>query len=393
MPHQDVLYSGLKRAGYRLGSVGKWHVNDALDPTAFGCDRYVPLGAYRAYREKIGLPMKAESSNYLVPLAATDSVPVEQSRPHFLADRCIEILEEFAGSDDPFFLRLDFHGPHHPMVVPEPYASMYNAGSIPPWPNYDDPLDEKPAVQRIKARHWGTDRMTWEDWQPLVAKYFGEISLLDYEMGRVLNRLDGLGLAENTLVVVTSDHGDTMGAHKIWNKDYTMYEENYRVPFVVRWPSVIAPASVCNEYTIHFLDLTPTLLEVAGAPLPDGLHGRSLRPCFEADGTTRPRRAFCEFHGCHMGLYSIRSVRTDRFKYVFNPNDIDELYDLKNDPYEMENRAELSETRETLIEMRKLMVEEMKRTEDHLYNEWVVYWLTGDMHEATAAPGRTRSTW
>jgi hypothetical protein len=81
--------------------------------------------------------------------------------------------------EHPFLIRLDFHGPHPPMVIPEPYASMYDPKFIPPHPNFDDPLTGKPAVQRIKRKHWGSEHMTWADWQPLIARYHGEVSLPD----------------------------------------------------------------------------------------------------------------------------------------------------------------------------------------------------------------------
>ena len=393
-PDQDVLYSGLKSAGYRIGSIGKWHVNHHIDPTGFGADRYVSLADYASYRRELGIPFPPESNNYVTPVSPVDPVPVEHCRPAFLADRTIDTIDTFsAGSDRPFFVRLDFHGPHAPTVTPEPYASMYDPASIEPWSNFDDPLDGKPAVQRIKLRHWHTDTMSWSDWQPMVAGYYGEISLIDHQIGRVLAHLERAGLADNTMVIFTADHGDTMGAHHIWNKDYTMYDGIYRVPFIVRWPGRVAPGSRSSEYIHHFLDLTPSLLEVAGAPVPDRLHGLSLLPLLSGERQERLREAFCEFHGCHMGLYTCRMLQTDRYKYVFNTNDIDELYDHETDPGELANLAEDPAHSETLADLRRRLVDWMRRTGDDLYNEWVVHYLTGDLAEAARAPGRMNTPW
>jgi arylsulfatase A-like enzyme len=393
-PAADILASSLRGAGYRLGYVGKWHVNSHKDPADFGFEQYVSLGDYSTYRRQLGVPFPPESNNYLLPTAGVDPIPVENCRAAFLADNAIRMMGEFSrDKEHPFFIRLDFHGPHPPMVIPEPYASMYDPRSIPPHPNFDDPLTGKPAVQRIKRKHWGTEHMSWADWQPLIARYYGEVSLIDAQVARVLQKLEQIGQQDNTVVIYLSDHGDTMGAHKIWNKDYTMYDEIYRVPLIVRWPGVIKPGSRCDTYVHHCLDLAPTLLEVAGAEVPDGLDGRTLVPLLRGQKQERPREAFCEFHGCHMGLYTIRMLQTDRFKYIFHVNDVDELYDHENDPYELHNVAEDPNYASDLRELKHRMVDWMARTKDHLYNEWIVHWLTGDVQLASKAPGRMNTPW
>ena len=391
---KDILSPGLKSAGYRLGYVGKWHVNHHKDPMAFGYDRYVSLGDYKKYRDDLGIPFPPEVNNYVIPQSAVDDVPVEHCRPAFLVTQTMEIMEGFCQEGEhPFFIRVDFHGPHMPNVIPEPYASMYDPEDIPPHPNFADDLNGKPAVQAIKRRHWGTDKMSWEDWQPLVSRYFGEITLIDDQIGRLLEHLDQLNLTNDTLVIFTTDHGDTMGAHKIWNKDYTMYDEIYRIPMVMRWPGVIAPKGQCDAYVHHFLDLTPTLLEVAGSNVPTDLHGQTMLPLMKGEQQQRLREAFCEFHGCHMGLYTIRMLQTDRFKYVFHTNDIDELYDHENDSAELHNLAENPDYADVLADVRLRMVDWMAKTKDHLYNEWVVYYLTGDLERARQAPGRMNTPW
>jgi arylsulfatase A-like enzyme len=390
----DILTSGLRRAGYRLGYVGKWHVNTHKDPRAFGFEQYVSLGDYAAYRKQLGIPFPRESNNYLGPAAGVDPIAVEHCRAAFLTDNALRMLDEFSQDNEhPFFIRLDFHGPHPPMVIPEPYASMYDPASIHPHPNFDDPLTGKPAVQSIKRRHWGTESMTWEDWQPMLARYYGEVSLIDAQVARVLDTLEQTGAQDNTIVIFLTDHGDTMGAHKIWNKDYTMYDEIYRVPLIIHWPGVTLPGSRCDTYVHHCLDLVPTLLEMAGGEPPNGLDGQTLVPLLKDDEQDRPREAFCEFHGCHMGMYTIRMLQTDRYKYIFHTSDIDELYDHQSDPYELSNVAQDPDYAPDLKELKHRMVAWMDRTKDHLYNEWIVYWLTGDMQLAARAPGRTGTPW
>ncbi len=392
-PGEDLLANALKASGYRLGYVGKWHVSKQ-EPPVFGYDRYVSLGDFVDFRRDKSLPLPEEFFDYTKQVCARDPADPEYSRPAFLADNAIRIIEDLQG-DAPFFVRLEFHGPHFPNVVPEPYFSMYPPTDIPPWPNASDNLEGKPSVQRIKQRHWRTENLPWSEWQKLIAAYWGEISLIDAQIGRVCDALDRMGLADNTLVVCTTDHGDTIGAHGICNKDYTMYEEIYHVPMVLRWPGVIAAQSSTQAYTHHFLDLFATFVELSGAPLPEPCHGRSLLDVMAGEPfEDRPREAFCEFHGSHMGLYSMRLLTDDDFAYIYHTNDIDEFYDRRNDPHQLTNLAENPGVHAaTLNDMKRRMVGHMARTDDHIWNEWTVDWLTHNPELMAAAPGRRKTKW
>lgn len=106
-----------------------------------------------------------------------------------------------------------------------------------------------------------------------------------------------------------------------------------------------------------------------------------------------PEEAFCEFHGSHMGLYSIRLLRNRRYSYIYHTNDIDEPYDHATDPHQLRNLAEEPSARSVLDNMRRRLVNSMARTEDHLYNEWTVMWLTNDEQLALEAPGRRSTKW
>ncbi|NJN81897.1 MAG: cytochrome P450, partial [Caldilineaceae bacterium] len=192
-PEADILASGLAEQGYRLGYVGKWHVNLEKDPTAFGFEQYVSPKDYATYRRQLRIAEPPEARNYVQLVTATDPIPSEQALPAFLTDHALRMMGEFSQeTDHPFFIRLDFDGPHPPLVVSEPYASMFDPASISPFPNYDDPLENKPAIQRIKRKHWKTESMDWSDWQPLVAAYFGMVAQIDDQVARVLDELERL---------------------------------------------------------------------------------------------------------------------------------------------------------------------------------------------------------
>lgn len=393
-PDDDRMSAALKGAGYKMGYVGKWHVSK-IDPIGFGYDDYVSLGDYMEWRHEQGIGIPDGFSNYLVQIGERDDAPAEMSRPAFLCNNAIGLMEKYAEGDQPFFMRLDFHGPHFPNVVPEPFFSMYHPETIPEWPNHDDPLDGKPAVQRIKRKHWRTEDMPWSDWARLLSAYYGEISLIDHEVGRVIDRLDELGLTGDTLVIWTTDHGDTIGAHGICNKDYTMYEEIYRIPLVMRWPGTIAPGTQNNDYVHHFIDICGTTLDLTGTPFPIPFHGRSLLPIMRGEPAPEdwPDSAFCEFHGSHMGLYSMRLVSDEDWAYIYHTNDIDELYDRRKDPWQMTNLANDPAHVDVLDKMKRKMVTWMAATNDHLHNEWTVDWLTNDPELIAEAPGRRRTKW
>ncbi len=123
-------------------------------------------------------------------------------------------------------------------------------------------------------------------------------------------------------------------------------------------------------------------------------HGRSLLPVFEGGGDeAAPREAYCEFHGSHMGLYSMRLLRNDRYSYIYHTNDIDELYDHATDPHQLHNLVTDETAASVLTDMKRRMVDWMRRTDDHLFNEWTVLWLTDDPELAASAPGRRRTKW
>jgi arylsulfatase A-like enzyme len=304
---------------------------------------------------------------------ATDTgVAAEQSRLSWGADRVIEMLREYVSGKQPFFVRWDPSEPHLPNILPEPYASLIAPAEIPRWAGFGDTFEGKPYIQAQQLRTWGVEHWGWDRWAPLVAAYLGEIALLDAQVGRVLAELDRLGLRENTLVVYSTDHGDMCGSHGMVDKHYVMYDDVVRVPLIARWPGVIRPGGVCEEFVVHALDLARTFCEVAGGDVPDTFQGVSLLPLFQGTGSTDVRRpdVFAMYHGNQMGLYSQRMVRDRRWKYVWNATAEDELYDLLSDPGERQNRAADPTCAEQLIRLRRRLVTWMEDAGDTLLNQW-----------------------
>jgi arylsulfatase A-like enzyme len=164
----------------------------------------------------------------------------------------------------------------------------------------------------------------------------------------------------------------------MFDKHCVMYEEVVRVPLVVRWPGVTPPGKQCDAFTSHFLDLPATFLEMAEGGIPDGYEGESLLTLLQGgvDDSPYRDRLLSAYHGGQFGLYSQRMLRERDWKYVWNPTDKDELYDLERDPGELTNLVDAPAHAERLGRMRRRLYEEFKALRDPLMKtHWVEHML------------------
>ena len=361
-PSLPVMTQLLADAGYLVGHVGRFHAELTGEPTDHGAETYIPTSEYETWRAQKGLEPLPHTKGWY---GETDPhVTSEQTSLAWQADRTIELLDRYAASDGPFFLRWDSLEPHLPNVVPEPYASMYPVDAIEPWPSFPDPLTNKPEVQRRTRKRWGTDEWSWQQWAPIVQRYLGEITLMDEQIGRVLARLDELGVVDNTLVIYTSDHGDMCGGHGMMDKHYVMYDDIVRVPLIARWPGVLPSAHVSDAMVIHELDMARTILSTADRDAPESFVGHDLRHLISGQ-VSRPD-VFSQYQGTHQGLFSQRMLRDRRYKYVYNPVAVDELYDLQSDPGELHNLIDDPAQGDRLQSMRQRMDAWMVQIDDPL---------------------------
>ena len=392
LPDELPTFSeALATAGYDLSYTGKWHTGRDRAPGEFG---FSYLGgsdthhddideAFREYREERGVPVddvdladelytgdepRDDSDGTFV--AAKTPVDVEETRAYFLAERTIDAIEAHADGDQdgPFFHRTDFYGPHHPYVVPEPYASLYDPDEIEPPDSYAETYAGKPRVHENYLAYRGVDGFDWDLWAEAIAKYWGFITLIDHQLERILDALEAHGLADDTVVVHASDHGDFIGSHRQFNKGPIMYDDTYRIPLQLRWPGVVDADAPC-DVPVHLHDLAATFLALADVSIPEEFDARSLVPVLENGGelpadTDWAASTFAQYHGDEFGLYSQRMVRTDRYKYVYNGPDIDELYDLAADPAELQNLIDHPEYEDVRREMRTRLADWMDETDD-----------------------------
>jgi choline-sulfatase len=264
--------------------------------------------------------------------------PKEDTQTSWITDRAVDFLQKERDPAKPFFLFVSYLDPHSPSHLAEPYWSMFEAGKMPLPPSFK--VDPTKPAQSADNRHEVNDPKIV---QALTAAYYAKVTMVDDNVGRLLQRLRELGLAENTLIVFTADHGNMLGDLNRWFKG-AMYEGSARVPLLMKAPAASPFAATFNRGTVvnqivENIDVMPTLCEMVGVPLPAaGIQGRSLTPLAAGQTAGWKNRAFAERNSA--------MVRTSQFKYIDNRRNNErhgggqpELYDLTKDPLEMNNLA------------------------------------------------------
>lgn len=383
LPPDEVTWiDGAVGAGRHVGYFGKWHLG-ADGPILRGAHRH--SGAF----EKQSKPYDPATSRYsyasqveryrerrkqLVdgnpPFWGILDVPKEQTVPFRLAANAEEFLAEYAtrGTDCPFFLTVSMGPPHFPHYLPREYAAMANADAVELPASLGDAFQGKPEFHA--APYWpsmDTSALDEAEWRTIVAFSQLHITLVDEAIGRILHAIEAHGLRHNTTVVFAADHGDMCGAHNRFDKGPYFYDEVWRISLIVRVPGT-APA--WQDAFVSILDLGETLCRWVDAPERSDKprQGRDLTPLV---GTPdRPegwaRETFGVYDLYNGMSFAIRAIRSETHKYVWNPQAVDELYDLRQDPQEMVNLAGRPELARTEAELKKRLFEWMNDIGDDL---------------------------
>lgn len=373
-PSLTTFFKELKKLNYRTGWVGKYHkeLESAQPDSSDGVDAFHTFWHGNKEREKNGLPPVPKPHQLFGD--EDDVSPPNQSPLAWQADQVIDLLH--AESDEPFCIRWDPKEPHLPCNPVKEFADRYNAADIPPWSSFPDPLEGKPSVQKRQKTIWGLEDWKWEDWQPIVRLYYGIITEMDHHIGRVLDTLDQLGIANDTLVIYSTDHGDYCGGHGQLDKHFNMYEDVTRVPLILRCPGRVPAGKVCDALASNEIDIARTLLEAAGAGRPESFVGEDLIAMANGE---RPREVITsQYYGTESGAYSMRMIRDDRYKFVYHPvGDCHELYDLETDPGELHNQIDNPALADHLSVLKARLWDEMKAQGDRLANSWTAVELKG----------------
>jgi len=382
----------LQNAGYRCGYFGKWHCGNDYIAKDYGFEgwslpkygRPYISEKYDEYLKELNLPepivniewyfndpkhigsfplKKLLAKKYWRLSSGVFETPLETHESFFVTHLACKWLEERANKNERFCLRVDPWGPHQPYYVAKPFANTIDNKSIPEYPNFSHNLNDRPKHHREHRDmvHKQIELKTWDDWQPIVARCYEQVKLVDTALGRVLDTLNRLGLSENTLVIYTADHGDGIGSSGgILDKDAMMTEETMRIPLAISWAGLENKSTKCNAMVSN-MDIVPTILDAAG--ISENLDGDSLFK-FIQDTSSWREDIMCEHHG-HGTVCFQRYLRYKNYVYIAHLDDIDELYDIENDPFQLKNKINDTEMKPILNEMKKRLYKQMEKYKDN----------------------------
>jgi len=402
---QPTFPKYLGKAGYQTALIGKWHL--ITEPTGF--DHWEILPGQGSYNNPDFIRMDGSSKRF-------DGYVTD-----IITDKTLDWLKNDRDKDKPFVLMSQHKAPHRNWTPPPRYYDLFDTQDLPePETLFDDYANRSKALaaqEMTIARHffWGWDmflhgqptdprfmpglangeysRMTDEQkaafdkvygpknqklldelatgnmddealtrwkYQRYIKNYLSTIRSLDDNIGRLLDYLDESGLAENTIVIYSSDQGFYLGEHGWYDKRW-MFEESLAMPFLIRWPGVIK-AGTRSEALIQNIDYAPTFLEVAGVDKPADMQGRSLLPVFKNDGAApEDWRTAIYYYYTGEGTHAVAAhdgVRTARYK-LFHLPDTDEwqLFDLEKDPQELISLHDDPDSAGILADMKRIYSE------------------------------------
>ena len=388
---QQTFPKLLQTAGYQTAIVGKWHLGTA--PTGFDYHEVLPGQGHYYNPDLIKMGERTHYTGYVTDI---------------ITDRALDWLENGRDSEKPFMLMYQHKAPHRQWEPGPDYLTMYDDVEIPePDSLFDDYAGRTSAAlqqdmsiadtmtesdlklvppRRLneeqlakwnaaygpkneafrKANLTGEELVRWK-YQRYIKDYLRCVAAVDDQVGRVLDYLDESGLAENTIVIYSSDQGFYLGEHGWFDKRF-MYEESYRMPLLARWPGVTKPGSV-DEHLVSNLDFAETFLDIAGVKVPQDMQGVSLVPLLKGEDPAGWRDAlyyhYYEFNPDRRTVHAVRrhnGVRTDRYKLIhfYNVGEW-ELFDLEQDPREMKSVYDDPAYAEVVVRLKKKLVDLMDR--------------------------------
>ena len=371
--YEDRLVSHvLAQEGYDCGLIGKLHLASAFDaqehrvndgyryfqyshdhgkPNAFGHEyadwlrtQDEDLGKLLRQRVVVQKPKK-NTGQFPEPTPDCDNIPPHLHQTYWCTEKIIEFIQKNRRKNQPWMLNINPFDPHPGFDAPWEYYRRYDPEALPgPY------FQESDIAHQAKLTDAGIDFQSkakhpseFDDKQ-VQASYYAMIEQVDHEFGRILDYLDSEGLRENTIIIFTSDHGESLGDHGLLYKGCRFYEGLARVPLVISLPTHFLE-NVQSDALVELLDIVPTLYDVLGIDIPYYVQGKSLTPLLRGDTPTNEHREAvrCEFFGAlatpdqtHATMY-----RDRRWKLVvYHQKSICELYDLDNDPWEHNDLSE-----------------------------------------------------
>jgi len=356
-PAEVTFPTLLRQAGYRTASIGKTHCGrgdkqiweySAYLEDAFGATKpsQAPFDPSIIPGIKFIGDEVCDDSDHV--LYGTYPGPAQTTKTYALTNATMKWLY-WHDDPRPFFLRVSYDDPHPPVLPPPPYDRMYDPDEVPA--EYLACMREsfagKPATVREFAQFQSWDRISEADHRRHIAYYLGLVSHMDTQIGRLLDYLEELDYASNTLVLLNADHGHMLGEHGMTHKGIVCYEGVTHIPTVMKCPGRFRPGMRIDAL-VEGVDLMPTFLDMLNVPVPTGLHGHSWVPLLDGTATSVREEAFIQWED-----YGY-CIRGKCYKLTwFDSDQCGEMYDLETDPWEMHNLysdAAYTSTRNDLLE-------------------------------------------
>jgi arylsulfatase A-like enzyme len=344
---QNGLAKVLKANGYRTGFIGKWHLDGGKRLPGF-----VPPGPRRQgfdFWAANQCSHKHFNNHYF--RDTPEPIPLKKFETEGWTDLGIEFLQGTKRDTRPFFLTIQMGPPHDPYKAPPEYAKMYDPAKL-------------------------TMRRNWKDDPSLpgrkeLAEYYGMITSVDDQMARLMRTLDELGLAQDTIVLFSSDHGDMFGSQgqRLKRKPW---EESIRIPGFIRYPRKIAKGRR-SEVMFTQVDFAPTLLSLCGIKPPSAMQGSDISGVVLGTKETGPDSAFFQIFGPFRGDGTEdgwRGVRTHRYMYARFEKEPWVLYDIEKDPYQTQNLANEPSAKGVQADMERRLTQWMNKTGDSWDHNW-----------------------
>lgn len=368
----------LVEAGYETGYFGKWHIERTQQLQDFGWKQFHAKGAKHHAGLGAGVEPSAQNLdldpeltryhrgpdgyNDILHYGVTDT-PAGERYPAYTVGQTLDFLNGQSG-DAPWCVCASFSEPNEALVVSRETFGQYDPATIPLPASLRDPHDNRPNL--YKRQRQIAAEMSDDEWRMARACYFGRVTEVDAQFGRLLDKLEATGEIDNTIIVITSDHGRYVGAHGFEAHNFGPFEEIYRVPLIVAGPGIAAGAESQSLVSLH--DLCPTILDLAAAERIDNADAVSFADTLADPVVQRRTGVYAENHGTRFQLTQ-RIWWEGDWKFVFNGFDFDELYNLADDPNELTNLVERPEHADRVWMMMKQIWKVIGETGDRALNE------------------------
>ena len=381
---QTFLAEVLRDEGYRTGYIGKWHLEGGPKPgfvppdRRFGFEHFIGFNRGHHYHSSIYFDDEGQAYHS------------ERYEPDYQTDQFLDFIDNAANAEDgkPFLGYVSYGPPHFPMIMPDYLRHTYRPEEILLPPGVPNPeLQQKVQQHRNevycggdpKARHHSHaaydtkpigEPETEAEIRQFMAEYYGMIHNIDWNIGRILNKLDALGIADDTMVVLVSDHGDMCGQHGFYcGIKCQAYRAAMHVPLIVRYPARFKPQKNAAMVDVG-VDMMPTILDLCGIAAPGGMHGESYLPVL--DGNSDEARdaiwyqVFTQSGGNpgEFAPYAQRGIRTRDWLYVRHKDERVMLYDERNDYHEQNNLVDDPSLMSLMDEFDQLLDAHMRATGD-----------------------------